>query len=277
MSREFNRFTICGYDRSNAASSGTGVGLVSLVSWLAERGITVQVLMLYLGHESECPYIQSLMQLEGVHLSTLSMDQVPYSQQQTRWILECVREFQPDVFCANYAAPGIFAARNIALSGTPFIIVIHSTSAHYDTILNCLKSGYLKAPPMLVTVSHRLADQAVDKLGVEGVKEVSVISCGTTIPDRFVQKLPESAIHILYAGRFTEYGKCIFDVANAMMAVSASLQSAHCTMVGDGEEWDAVREHVRVHDSTGRVKILPALPNEELKEKLLNAHIFLMR
>jgi glycosyltransferase involved in cell wall biosynthesis len=179
------------------------------------------------------------------------------------------RDFRPDVIHAHWWIPaGLCALRAVRRCDLPLVVTIHGSDAHLLRYrpLRRLAGHVLHKASMVATVSEDLQRQirALDPSLPTAVLRLPVVSDVDPMPFP-----PDPPLRLLAAGRLSpEKG---FDVLIKAMRIAIDHElDVRLDIVGSGPER---RDLAAAAAPLGeRVRLIPALPHEELMRRLDDVH-----
>ena len=118
------KVTFCTRDYADV-SGGHNTWLCRFLPYLRRRGIESRVLCFPLSPEKEFPTVRSLRQA-GFSCTTVSEEEMKYTEQRVRWILERLADDPPHVFVCSAVIPAAYyAGRWLREAGIPTVGICH--------------------------------------------------------------------------------------------------------------------------------------------------------
>lgn len=238
-----------------------------LPEWIS-RGHKVLALIIRWGEES--PAAEYLIS-QGVEVRVFLWPSD--TRDQIRWILQCLSDFQPDLFVANYSVSGGFASRWIEEAGIPSVIMVRS-----DDELNWAVARQFVIDPSkwsvsgVVCVSHDLLDR------IDVVTDHRVTGCcipsGVPIPEHPLASAAPP--RLVYVGRIEETQKRVHDVARVMCDVLEQLDDAQAVLIGEGSQRENVESYVSQRGLLHRAQLVGAVQPDELDRYLEGGSVALL-
>jgi len=222
--------------------------------------------------DEECPTVRSLREA-GFSCTIVSEEEIKYTEQRIRWILEQLAEDPPDVFVANAVIPAAYyAGRWVREAGIPTVGICHIGASHvlYPGLLDefvCGKAAYQVST--LVCVSNYLK-QAVLERRPKGIL-VRSIPCGVSIPEDVAQK-PNGRLRLVYVGRLAEEAKRISQVTHALCRAVREVPGTEALLYGDGPERPWVEQILRDEGNGLPVHLVGFVDNDQIQKRLLECH-----
>ena len=253
-------------------SGGHNTWLCRFLPYLRRRGIESRVLCFTLLPDEECPTVRSLREA-GFSCTTVSEEEIKYTEQRVRWILEQLAEDPPDVFVANAVIPAAYyAGRWVREAGIPTIGICHIGSSHvlYPGLLDEFvlgKSAYQVST--LVCVSKYLKQAVLDRRP-NGIL-VRSIPCGVSIPEDVAQK-PNGRLRLAYVGRLAEEAKRISEVTHALCRAVREVPGTEALLYGEGPERLLVEQILREEGDGLPVHLVGFVDNDQIQKRLLECH-----
>ena len=183
------KVTFCTREFSNL-SGGQNTWLCRFLPHLRQRGIDSQVLCFTLLREKEYPTIRSLRQA-GIKCATVSQEEMKYTEQKVRWLLDRLAEDPPDVFVSNMVIPAAYyAGRWLREAGIPTVGICHVGVDHflYPGLLDPFVFGSAAYRVSALVCVSKYLEQAVLKRCPKGIL-VRSIFCGIPIPGNVAKTL----------------------------------------------------------------------------------------
>ena len=253
-------------------SGGHNTWLCRFLPYLRRRGIESRVLCFTLLPDEECPTVRSLREA-GFSCTTVSEEEIKYTEQRVRWILEQLAEDPPDVFVANAVIPAAYyAGRWVREAGIPTIGICHIGASHvlYPGLLDEFvlgKSAYQVST--LVCVSKYLKQAVLDRRP-NGIL-VRSIPCGVSIPEDVAQK-PNGRLRLAYVGRLAEEAKRISEVTHALCRAVREVPGTEALLYGEGPERLLVEQILREEGDGLPVHLVGFVDNDQIQKRLLECH-----
>jgi len=253
-------------------SGGHNTWLCRFLPYLRRRGIESRVLCFTLVPGEECPTVRSFREA-GFSCTTVSEEEIKYTEQRVRWILEQLAEDPPDVFVANAVIPAAYyAGRWVREAGIPTIGICHIGASHvlYPGLLDEFVFGRAAYQvSTLVCVSEYLK-QAVLERRPKGIL-VRSIPCGVSIPEDVAQK-PNGRLRLAYVGRLAEEAKRISEVTRALCRAVREVPGTEALIYGDGPERLVVQQILREEGDGLPVHLVGFVDNDQIQKRLLECH-----
>jgi colanic acid/amylovoran biosynthesis glycosyltransferase len=259
----------CAHDAPNYIN-GPNIWLQRTLPELRKQGVASRVLFFPTRDPAACPTIQAL-RLQGISCEIYQGKKD--TEFQVPWILRHIQQQSPDLFVPNLNLPGYHASRWIKAAGIPVVGVLHSDDPFYRALIE----EFVRKPPSsplsaIVCVSDLLSE-LVQRAG-EGKVPIQTIPYGVPMPDRTARL--SSPLRILYAGRFVEQQKRISDVTRALCRATREVPGTEAILYGSGPAEPDMARIIAGHGADTTVRLGGLVSKEELQEKFLDAHVFVL-
>jgi colanic acid/amylovoran biosynthesis glycosyltransferase len=189
------------------------------------------------------------------------------------WLLNNLREIQPDVFVCNWLVAGFFTSAVLRAAGIPVIGVMHSVDEMYQGITDEFIFGNraFRAAGM-VFVSEMQRNILLDNRPID--IPTQVIPCGVPVPEK--REKPQSCFRIVYIGRLTEDAKQISLLAHAFCNVVEQVEGVEAHIYGDGECREAVVNILASRGTNLPVYYNGAVDVEDVLKVLQSLHVIVL-
>jgi colanic acid/amylovoran biosynthesis glycosyltransferase len=265
------KVTFCTRDYSNL-SGGHNTWLCRFLPNLRRRGIESQVLSFALSPEEEFPTVRSLRQA-GFICTTVSEEEMKYTEQRVRWIAERLAEDPPDVLVFNAVIPAAYyAGRLVREAGIPTVGICHVGVAHslYPGLLDQFVFGRAAYQVSAFVCVSKYLEQAVLERHPKGTL-VRRIPCGVRIPED-VAKKPNGRLRLAYVGRLAEEAKRISDVTHALCRAVREVPGTEALIYGDGPARPVVEQILREDGDGLPIHLVGLVDNDQIQKRLLECH-----
>lgn len=258
--------TFCSYDKPGSVG-GPFSWLRRLLPALRDRGIDCRGLFLtHFGGTG--PVIEGLRE-DGFECTVV--DCHDRTADQTRWILEHLRENPPDVFVPNLVVAAYHASQHVKAADIPTLGILHSDDNYYRAIQDEFIFGPSERRVSgIVCVSRQLEEQVRSRNPSE--VKVNRIPYGVAVPDSEVRHNTDR-FRIAYVGRLSEEQKQISKLTRALIRVCRRLPNAEAVIYGDGPDRSNV-EAILANEGQGvAVQLAGPVPNDQIQSKLLQTDV----
>ena len=198
-----------------------------------------------------------------------------FTDETIRWILEQVREFRPDVFIADWIAPGLFASRWIQAAGIPCIGSFRSDDRYFWSLMRRFagRDSGCWAVSGVFCVSRKLETQITERLGGARAR-TCVLPSGVPFPEDppTVQK----PIRMAYVGRIETNQKQILATVEAMCRVVKEIPGSEGTLFGNGPEEGAARDLLEREGCSDKVRLEGAVSPDEIQGRLAGYNVIVL-
>lgn len=262
--------TFCVYDKPHNVG-GPVTWVQQLLPALRTLGIESRCLI-SLHHGDTGPALAALTRQGFDCVAVARPDNI---EDETRWILDCLRDDPPDVFVPNLVLAGYFAARSVRAAGIPTVGIIHSD----DDFYRALTDEFVFGPPAfqlsaLVCVSRALDEQVSQRRPQRTL--VRRIPYGVAVPDTRVMRTPQANLRLVFVGRLAEEQKRISDLTTALCRAVREIEGVEAVMYGDGPDRAAV-EAILKRDGAGMpVRLGGLVDSNVIQQRLLECDVFVL-
>jgi colanic acid/amylovoran biosynthesis glycosyltransferase len=264
------KVTFCTRDYSDL-SGGHNTWLHRLLPNLRRAMIESRLLCFHPSAE-EFSTVRSLRE-GGFSCATASEEELQYTEQRVRWILERLAENPPDAFVANAAyPPAYYAGRWLREAGIPTVGICHVGTAHslYPGLMDEFFSGIEAYRVSALVCVSKYLEQNVLERPRRGIL-VRRIPCGVRIPED-VAKKPNERLTLAYVGRLAEDTKRISEVARALCQAVREVPGTEALIYGDGPDRGAVERILRTAGGGLPVRLLGFVEHDRIEQHLLDCH-----
>ncbi|TPV35754.1 glycosyltransferase family 4 protein [Paucihalobacter ruber] len=262
--------TFCAYDKPGSIG-GPVTWLQHLLPALKQRGLDVRCLILF--HLGETGPLYEHLTNHGVPCQTTKFNN--YTEDNIKWILECLKNEPPQIFVPNLVVPAYYASKWAKKAGIYTIGVSHSDDPFYHAIqkefIDGSKDFRLSG---MVCVSGELEKQLK---GSAFANEIAVerIPYGVHVPQEKAKRL-DANLKVVYVGRFAEEQKRISEVAKAFCRMTAAIPNTSAVFYGDGPDKGNLESILQTEGEGLPVSIAGSIPSHEIQKKLLEAHVIVL-
>src|SRR5215813_6342074 len=265
------KVTFCTRDYANL-SGGHNTWLSRFLPNLRQRGIESRLLCFHLSPKDEFPTVRSLRQA-GFNCTTVSEEEIEYTEQRVRWIAQRLAEDPPDAFVFNAVVPAAYyAGRLVREAGIPTVGICHVGADHslYPGLLDQFVFGRAAYQVSAFVCVSRYLEQAVLERHPRGIL-VRSIPCGVPIPED-VAKKPNGRLRLAYVGRLAEEAKRISEVTRALCRAVREVPGTEALIYGDGPDRPAVEQILRKEGDGLPVELVGFVENDQIPKHLLECH-----
>ncbi len=268
------KITYCARDWSNFVG-GSNSWLSRLLPVLRRRGIESRVLCFTLSPGEQCPTVRSLRKA-GIDCVTVPEEEMKYTEQRVRWILERVAENPPDVFVPDYLLPAYYAGRWIREAGIPTVGIcpVPLNVWVYPGILDQFVFGSSAYQVSAFACVSKYLEQSVLEQHPKGVL-VSCIPHGVPIPKDVAQK-PNGRLRLAYVGRLIERAKRISEVTRSLCRAVREVPGTEAVIYGDGPERPTVERILREEGDGLPVRLYGWVDSYDIQRHLLGCHALVL-
>ncbi|MDQ3081531.1 MAG: glycosyltransferase family 4 protein, partial [Gemmatimonadota bacterium] len=217
----------------------------------------------------------ALASLRAQGFECLAVPRHEFIEDETRWILERIRDDPPDVFVPNLVLAGYFAARWARAAGIPTVGVMHSDDSYYHALSGeFVFGGEQYQLSAVACVSAELERALVDRHPQRTV--VRRIPCGVPISSRRVARHSADTLRLAYVGRLAEEQKRISDVARAFCRVANEIGGVSATIYGDGPDSEGVARILEREANGAAVRMGGLIDSGEVQSRLLECDVIVL-
>jgi glycosyltransferase involved in cell wall biosynthesis len=189
--------------------------------------------------------------------------------------IKLLEQRRPSYVLAQYGPTGLEVMQACRQMKIPLVVHFHG----YDLSMRLKKRGYRYSLRNLGRHAHgavavnQIQRQRLLKLGFDP-KQIWVIPCGVPL-DKFSVgcREPNADIKFLAVGRLVEK-KAPIKTLLAFFRCLRSYPQAHLTWIGAGPMEEELRKLIAFHNQNDRVKLLGAVTNEQVREEMASADVF---
>ncbi|GHB37210.1 glycosyltransferase family 4 protein [Mongoliitalea lutea] len=264
------KITFCAYDKPGSIG-GPVTWLQNLLPALKKKGFEVCCLILF--HENETgPLFEHLIQH---HITCEATKFNYYTEDNVRWILECLKNNPPHIFVPNLVVPAYFAAKWARKAGVFTVGVSHSDDPFYHAIqkefIDGRKDFRLDG---MVCVSNELEKQLNASKFSTNVF-IKRIPYGVQIPENKSNRT-NNELKVVYVGRLAEEQKRISEVARAFCKMTSLLSNVTAEIYGDGPDRANVEAVLAEEGSGLPIFLKGSVPSDSVQKELLTAHVIVL-
>lgn len=198
-----------------------------------------------------------------------------YTELATKWILEEVKNFNPDVFISDWMPPALYAFKWLKNAGISCVASLRSDDPFFWSLMDIFSSG--KFPDWtacgVFCVSQKLENKLLQK-GIKKDTQLKFIPSGVTVPPfctDFFTKLK-----IVYIGRLEVRQKQILETVKALCNATKILPNCTVTIWGDGPEKKNVESLISKENCEGKVLLEGSIAQNQIQEKLKDHNIIVL-
>ena len=209
------KVTFCTRDYASV-SGGHNTWLCRFLPDLRRRGIESRVLCFHSSSKEEFPTARSLRQA-GFSCATVSEEEIKYTEQRVRWILDRLAEDPPDVFVSSAVYPAAYyAGRWLREVGIPTVGICHGGGMmnFYQGLLDEFVLDRADYQVSAFVCISKFLEQDVLERHPNGI-QVRSISYGVPLLEHVAQK-PNGRLRLAYLGRLAEEQKRISEVIHGL-------------------------------------------------------------
>ena len=249
-------------------NGGPSVNAVRLLPELQKRGYEITAIATYYDFPSNAQYLRN----EGIETITKQYSQ--YSEDLVRWILNTVRDINPDIFVPNIIPQGGYAARWIKQAGIPTIMTHRSADElNWANTEVFALSEEKWACSGLVCVSEYLKKETLNRGTVH--PHLTVIPSGVPVGN-YVSDQRDVPLRIVYAGRLVQKQKRVVDMVRSFVALARRFTDIQFTIIGDGEEKASLIKIVQEAGLSHRFVLTGRLVGEPYHQELAKNHVIVL-
>jgi len=270
------KVTFCTRDYANL-SGGHNTWLCRFLPSLRQRGIEPRVLCFPLSPEEEFSTTVRSLEQARISCTTVSEEEMKYTEQRVRWILERLAEDPPDVFVCNAVIPAAYyAGRWLREAGIPTVGICHVGVNYYlyPGLLDQFVFGEAAYQVSAFVCVSKYLEQAVLERHPKGIL-VRRIPCGVAISDSAAKK-PNGRLRLAYVGRLLEEGKRISEVTHALCRAVGEVPGTEALIYGDGPARPMVEQILREEGNGLPVHLVGLVENDQIQKHLLECHALVL-
>lgn len=261
------RFLFVFHDRPDYYG-GPIVNARRLLPELRRRGHEVGCLILYGGSGTSSV---EFLDVQGVDCFT--RPRAGTTESHVHWILEKLSELQPDIFVPNNVLPAWFAARWAREAGIPSIAVMRSDEPFCWAMVSEFVMGAREwAFSGLVCVADSLRNR-VEAMGPT-TTQLCTIPSGVPLAQGVSDQ--DGPLKLVYVGRLVQESKRVLELVDAFGRVISVFPEVRAAMIGDGDQYSAVRQRIDALGLSERIQLLGNISSEVIQDRLADYDVLIL-
>jgi colanic acid/amylovoran biosynthesis glycosyltransferase len=264
----------CAYDRPGHIASGPNAWIQRLIPDLRERyGLNIHTFFIYSGNKEDCPTLSYFIN-QNLPIIHLNRDELPYVEDQVKYLLKLVKKEKITVVVANVVIPAFYAGKYLKRFDIPVIGVLHSHDAFHKGVLKKFIHGN-KEDQFSAVVSVSEYIEKIRKSNENNIPNY-VIPCGTPLTKNEAQWNDDGALKVIYAGRLVVEAKQIIKLTHAFCEASKLDDRLFFNIFGDGDgdEENSIKEIIQSRNCRKQVQLNKALPPSAIIQKIAEHQVF---
>ena len=264
------KITFCAYDKPNSIG-GPVTWLMHLLPYLKQNGFEVACLILF--HKGNTGPLYEHLVKNNITVQTSSF--LNNTEDNIKWILECLDKNTPHIFVPNLVVPAYFACKWAKKAGVITIGISHSDDPFYHAIQKEFMDGHKSFRlDGMICVSKELEKQLLKSKNTPKVK-IKRIPYGVIIPDSKVKR-DDTSLRVIYVGRLAEQQKRISEVTRSFCKMTQKIKGVEAIIYGGGPDKINVENMLNVQQKTTAVTLGGNIPPKQMTDKLLKAHVIVL-
>jgi colanic acid/amylovoran biosynthesis glycosyltransferase len=240
----------CAYDRPGHLATGPNAWIQRLVPDLINiYGLDVHTLFIYSGRLEDCPTL-SYFKAHHLPVSAMKREEFPFVADQVKALLRIVKKESISIVVANLVIPAFYATRYLKPFNIPVIGLMHSNDTFYKGVISKFIHGTAQDQlTASVAVSHYINGLCK---GSTTSTALSLIPCGTPMPEAKTVLSKDKSLKVMYAGRLEIQQKQILKLTAAFIAASERFTLLRFSIYGDGS---ASKELTKLIEDSGTTHV----------------------
>ena len=264
------KITFCAYDKPDSIG-GPVTWLMHLLPYLKQTGFEVSCIILFHDGNSGPLYEYLIKNDISVHTSSF----LSSTEDNIKWILDCLQKNTPHIFVPNLVVPAYYACKWAKKAGIITIGISHSDDPFYHAIqkefMDSHKSFRLDG---MICVSKVLEQQLQRSKYTSKVK-TKRIPYGVIIPDNKATR-DDNSFRVIYVGRLAEQQKRISEVTRSFCEMTQKISGVEAIIYGDGPDKINVENILNQQQINTTVSLGGNIPPKQMTDKLLKAHVIVL-
>lgn len=257
------RIVFMAYDRP-AYTGGPIINARRILPELVKRGHQVQAL---LGFHQDYPNARFL-EKHGVECRVIEFTS---TEIMVKWILQQLKDLQPDVFVPNISVAGGFAAKWAKQANIATIIAHRSDDEFNWGLARMFGFGFKDWQTSgLVCVTNYLKKEVLKKTRIP--VEIDVIPSGVPIPEKAAGQNTQHTFSVIYTGRIEQKQKKVWDMIDAFVSLIRKYDDVQFTLLGEGSQRPELIEYIARLNLGSRIIFKDRLTGDAYHEELLKHH-----
>ena len=264
------KITFCAYDKPDSIG-GPVTWLMHLLPYLKQDGFEVSCIILF--HKgNNGPLYEHLVKNDiTVHTSSF----LSSTEDNIKWILDCLQKNTPHIFVPNLVVPAYFACKWAKKAGVTTIGISHSDDPFYHAIQKEFIDGHKSFRlDGMICVSKVLEQQLLKSKYASKVK-IKRIPYGVIIPDSKATR-DDNSFRVIYVGRLAEQQKRISEVTRSFCEMTQKISGVEAIIYGDGPDKINVENILNQQQINTTVSLGGNIPPKQMTDKLLKAHVIVL-
>ena len=264
------KITFCAYDKPDSIG-GPVTWLMHLLPYLKQTGFEVSCIILFHKGNNGPLYEHLLKNDITVHTSSF----LSSTEDNIKWILECLQKNTPHIFVPNLVIPAYYACKWAKKAGIKTIGISHSDDPFYHAIQKEFMDGHKSFRlDGMICVSKELEQQLLKSKYALKVK-IKRIPYGVIIPDSKAKR-DDTSLRVIYVGRLAEPQKRISEVTRSFCKMTQKIKGVEAIIYGDGPDKINVENILNKQQIKTPVTLAGNIPPKQMTDKLLKAHVIVL-
>ena len=264
------KITFCAYDKPDSIG-GPVTWLMHLLPYLKQTGFEVSCLILF--HKGNTGPLYEHLVKNDITVQTSSF--LSTTEDNIKWILECLDKNTPHIFVPNLVVPAYYACKWAKKAGITTIGISHSDDPFYHAIQKEFMDGHKSFRlDGMICVSKVLEQQLLKSKYASKVK-IKRIPYGVIIPDSMAKR-DDTSLRVIYVGRLAEQQKRISEVTRSFCKMTQKIKGVEAIIYGDGPDKVNVENILNEQQKTTAVSLGGNIHPEQMTDKLLKAHVIVL-
>jgi colanic acid/amylovoran biosynthesis glycosyltransferase len=264
------KITFCAYDKPDSIG-GPITWLMHLLPSLKQSGFEVSCLIFF--HKGNTGPLYEHLVKNDITVKTSSF--LSTTEDNIRWILECLKENTPHIFVPNLVVPAYYACKWAKKAGITTIGISHSDDPFYHAIQKEFIEGR-KAFRLdgMICVSKELEKQLLQSKHASDIS-IKRIPYGVIIPNTKAKRV-DTSLRVIYVGRLAEEQKRISEVTRSFCDMTREIKGVEAIIYGDGPDKANVETILNEQQLNTAVSLGGNIPPKQMTDELLKAHVIVL-
>ena len=262
--------TFCAYDKPDSIG-GPVTWLMHLLPYLKQTGFEVSCLIFF--HKGNTGPLYEHLVKNDITVQTSSF--LSTTEDNIKWILECLDKNTPHIFVPNLVVPAYYACKWAKKAGIITIGISHSDDPFYHAIQKEFMDGHKSFRlDGMICVSRELEKQIKTSPNANDVN-IQRIPYGVNIPKAKAQQKGQE-LKVVYVGRLAEEQKRISEVTKSFCEMVKKVPNTSASIYGDGPDRHCVETILEEIATDLPVKLEGSILADQVQNMLLDAHVIVL-